>query len=57
MVPFLESILPYLREKKPQAELMLEFFRDAPPRGVRASESLTARRHEIVTTMKELKLT
>lgn len=56
MKPFLESILPYLVIKKPQAELMLELFKILLPIGGRShpTDEYWIARDEFVDKMHQL---
>ena len=55
MVSFLRDILPHLKEKQPQAVLMLEFASTKGREGVPTPPDIARRRHEIVSELKELK--
>jgi hypothetical protein len=51
----LEAIMPYLKLKKPQAVLALEFASYACGQGIRIAENDHERRLEIVTELRQLK--
>ena len=55
MAEFLHDVLPYLREKRPQAELALRYFETTCAPGQRMTDEVRAHRHDIVARMKELK--
>jgi hypothetical protein len=54
-VAFLEAAMPYLRLKRPQAELALEFLSYGNGQGCRVPEPARSRKLEIVTELRQLK--